>query len=182
MKALQVSEARAMETLKKRIAEMKNRQQKVGDFLFMDEAQANLDDSDRKAVKKLKTQVEEEAATLKSLLADVKEAKRSPVFQKKAKQDVASRYKGPRAWVPPHENVLEQRNFKAFLPPASYIWVARSAGAWCSRVPPVKAQYRYWAREGSEDAAVRLVIMDAWATYLDLEGLPRDACPIIGLL
>ena len=180
MKTLAISEAKAMETAKRRVALLKAAQQQVGDFMFLDEVQANLDQADKKEVKNLKEKVKSDNATYSEFVADIKVAKSKPAFGKKAKSDVQAKYKGPRVFASVHETLL-QKDFKKFMPPSSYLWVARNEQAWFSRVPPVKAFPRYWRREGGEEPALRLAIQDAWRTWLELEGLDTDACPVLDL-
>ena len=124
MKTLAISEAKAMETAKRRVALLKAAQQQVGDFMFLDEVQANLDQADKKEVKNLKEKVKSDNATYSEFVADIKVAKSKPAFGKKAKSDVQAKYKGPRVFASVHETLLQQ-DFKKFMPPSSYLWVAR---------------------------------------------------------
>lgn len=180
MKSLSWSEAKAMETVKHRIAKLKASQQQVGDFLFLDEARANLDSADKKEVRGLKEKVQDDAAQYKELLEDIRAARSRPNFAKKAKADVESRYKGPRVFVPATETLL-QRDYKRFRPPSSYLWVARNEQAWFTRVPPARAYPRYWRREGGEEPALKLALRDAWKMWPELEGMDAGSCPMEGL-
>ena len=180
MKSLSCSEAKAMEYVKQRVALLKHAQEQVGDFLYLDEVQANLDQADMKEVKKMREKVKNENAQFHDLVSEIKTARSKPSFAKKAKADVESRYKGPKVFTAVSETLL-QKDFKKFMPPNSYLWIARSEAAWFTRVPPAKPSPRYWRREGGEEPALRLAIQDAWRTWLEFEGMDPESCPVTGL-
>ena len=59
--------------------------------------------------------------------------------------------------------------------------MARLIGAWCVRLPPLKQETFYWAREGGEDLAAQAALRAIWTRYLDGKGLTVFDCPIVGL-
>ena len=178
-KALDMSEARAMEVIKRRVAHLAHNKDVVGDFMFLDEAQANLDQADKKEARDVKRKLKDHAAQHQELLAEFKERKARPSTGKKGKMDILNKYKGPKH-IPGALDMetLLQRYHKQFMPPDSYLWVDRGGQAWLTRVPPLKALPRYWRREGSESQALFMATKDAWTIWLQLEGIDASECPV----
>ena len=130
----------------------------------------------------MKAKLKEQEQQYKDLLDEIKEANKRLALLKKAKQDIASRYKGPKTFVTSEETLL-QKDYNKYMPPNSYLRIARTdSAAWMFRVPPNTSEARYWKREGGEEPALRLCIQDAWRTWLELEGLDCSEWPVADLL
>ena len=184
MNALDISEPRAMEIIKKRVANLAHNRDVVGDFMFLDEAEANLDAADKKEARSVQTRLKQNAEAHSELLAEFKERRAKPSHQnKKAKTNKLASYKGLRTLPKElHQEAFMQKEYKLMTPPDSYLWVDRGGQAWFTRVPPMKPQPRYWRREGSEYNALCRALKDAWAQWLSLEGMEVSECPVEGLM
>lgn len=88
-------------------------------------------------------------------------------------------WKGPKSL--PHDEPAEQQHAKQYMPvgvPECYLWRANTPRAWYSWVGDMPATCRSDAAHGGEDVALRLVIQQAWMTWLTLNGYDIDQCPI----
>ena len=184
MNALDISEPRTMEIIKKRVAHVAHNKDVVGDFMFLDEAEANLDAADKKEAKGVQTRLKQNAEAHTELLAEFKERRARPSHpSKKAKTNKLANYKGLKALPKElHQEAFMQKEYKFMMPPESYLWVDRGGQAWFTRVPPMRSQPRYWRREGSEYNALIRALKDAWAQWLSLEGMEESECPVDGLM
>ena len=74
-----------MEVIKRRVAHLAHNKDVVGDFMFLDEAQANLDQADKKEARDVRRKLSENAEQHQEWLAEFKERKARPSTGKKGK-------------------------------------------------------------------------------------------------
>ena len=185
---LKTSDESTLAIMRQRFARLPSETTYTGELLALDEADMCLDDADKKEMKRLMEKSAEDHVDKRTFSKHLQQ-KREQISKKAAAKGAAKKakttpsvpgYKGPKSM--PKASQIEQAELKEFVPPGSFIWVARHAGAWMTRYPPFKAQARYWKREGSELAAAKAALQDVWVRYLEANGLELDVCPIAGLM
>ncbi len=77
----------------------------------------------------------------------------------------------------PASEQVTQPMLKPYMPPDSYLWVARLGPSWCSRVPPYKTAPFAWAKHGGDLRAAKCAVRHACTQWLALNGLPADSVP-----
>ena len=91
-------------------------------------------------------------------------------------------YKFPKA-LPTGLNDLDQKEAKTYLPPDSFIWRGNIKGAWFCTVGAHKDHAEPWSKHGMDSSvAMWACIRFAWLQWLDDHSLPKEHCPIAGLL
>ena len=153
----------------------------------MDEAAVVLDESDQAEVRRHQAEAKEHKQEenkfieqYRSQSASVRISSAKTAAQKKAATKVA--WKGRRSMPPLGQ--LSQAEGKKLMPPSppqSWLWRANRAGAWCSRVSDLSACQRSDSAHGGEEAALHLVIQDAWRQWLALQGWCEADCPVQGM-
>ena len=187
-RVLSVSEEAALEFLSERLSTMKRRNKNYEELLCIDEAAACLDAADQAEVRQEQEAAqdrrhEEERfrASYREKRGSVRAAGAKTAAQKKAAGRVW--WKGPKK-LPPRDQTISHAQAKLLMPPGPptcYLWRANHQGAWYSRVGGMPACSRSDAAHGGEDISLRLVIQDAWSTWLALQGFAPEACPIEGM-
>jgi hypothetical protein len=85
--------------------------------------------------------------------------------------------------IPPvHE--LSQATVKKYIPLGSFIWQDRSStsgGGWQCHFPPFKRVGRSFNKYGQAEA-LRLCLVELWEQYCLAQGIPREDCPMKGIL
>ena len=192
MKVLGVTEFDALSVVRQRMVKTKVKDDEATQALLeSDEATKVLEPQDEELVKKekvkLKSAVEADAEfegqwrskreTARSKLPGSAKAK----AQKSSKGSSSSSASktGPSV-LPLSMDMMDQNKVKTYMPSTGFIWKARGAGCWNSKVPPFGACSRSISKHG-ENEALRLVIASAWHDYCLNEGIPFQSCPMGGL-
>ena len=183
---LDLPDASVMEIMRVRFAKLPIHNEYLGSLLEVDEAQACLDEQDRKELVKVQHAHDHHTIERSEFVASFRKHREridaaEPKGAKRVKTAVVPQYKGPRKLPEPGKETISQKQLKPLCPPGAYIWVARRASAWMTRLPPFKEYPAPWRHYESEEAAAFDALADAWKKYLELEGLPMSACPISGL-
>ena len=86
-----------------------------------------------------------------------------------------------KAWKFPLDSKVSQKEAANFCPDGGSIWRDRVDGAWCSHFPPFQRFSRSWKKYG-ENECLRLCLVDLWSKFCTVVGIPRDLCPLQGVL
>ena len=183
---LGLSSADTLDVMKIRFASLPTNYIYTGDLLEVDEAAACLDENDRGELIKLQKETVGQGEEKDMFVQHFRQRREALAREaapksraKKAKVSDVPSYNGPDKL--PEAETLLQKDLKAFACPGGYIWVARTSGAWCTRLPPFKPFFRYWKKEGGEHQAACAALRDLWTCYLESNGLGKESCPIRGL-
>lgn len=174
--------------MRRRLARLTKATKFSDEVMHIEEATQCLDDGDQDEVRRhqqecKEKQVEEERFrnAFRTRKAEVRTAAAKGAAGKKAAKSVA--WKGPKV-MPPLAK-MKQSDAKLFMPPSppkSWLWRAHTKGAWFTKVEDQPAVSRSDAAHGGEMIALRLVLQDAWKTWLTLQGFQKADCPIVGLM
>lgn len=187
-RVLQCTDDETLEFLAHRLSALKRRGKFSDELLSIDGAIVCLDDGDQGEIRREQENSKDRKKEEENFRHNYRERKTAvrasgakSQAQKKALNKVP--WKGPRQ-LPPSSQEIEQRDAKAFMPcgaPSSYLWRANRQGAWYSKVGSMPACSRSDAAHGGSYISLRLVIQDAWANWLTVQGYPMSACPIEGM-
>ena len=188
VKALNCTPEEAMTFIAKRLAKVTSKEFKLAKTLLeIDEASKCLTAGDEEAMKEAQKKAKDTIRNHRAFKQRYKDKRRQMRVAKQpaAKAKGKGRGKGAPA-VPKHPTpasfeMMAHAQVKPFAPPDTKLWKSRS-GTWHSRVRTQGECSRAIATRG-EDAAIRLVLGNAWRTYCLLEGLDEEKdIPWQGLL
>ena len=119
--------------------------------------------------------------TKRADLQSAQSAAKGKKGQGKGKKKGASKSSSTRT-LPDTMQMMEQSEAKQWMPTGKGIclWKSRGDGSWHSVVPPFPETSRRVGTHGAE--ALKMVISQAWKNWCFKEGVPLDACPMLGLV
>ncbi len=79
---------------------------------------------------------------------------------------------------------LTQSVAKQYFPPGTYVWRANTVGQWKFHIPAMRFRGQAsWSQFGGNSrGALKSCMERAWARFLEEHRLPKEHCPIKGLL
>lgn len=84
--------------------------------------------------------------------------------------------------LPMPNSVVSQKDASGLLPPGASIWRIASNNGWAVHCPPMRRYSVSALKARGECEAMLNCLRVVWRTYLTMQGLPADHCPIDGLL